>query len=168
MPMEHVFDQRVIYFTLSFKHFEHFLPEKFFKLVRFGGRTDHESAVVVKASIGGQNMQMGMEISLLPASDGKTGRNACSYMKTAANIHARNHYILPWQSRNVNRHSPNIDKSLLSHKNAKTHIDLRSGHPTALQVVRNEIQHSENNDLPAVSGVYRHQIQYWYSFLVHK
>ncbi len=25
MPIEHVFDHRVIYFTLSFKHFEHFM-----------------------------------------------------------------------------------------------------------------------------------------------
>ena len=56
MPTEHVLDHRVIYFTLSFKHFEHFMSEKFFKLCGFGGRTDHESAVVVKATIGGENM----------------------------------------------------------------------------------------------------------------
>jgi hypothetical protein len=37
MPIEHVFDHRVIIFTLSFKDFEHFLSEKFFKLCGFGG-----------------------------------------------------------------------------------------------------------------------------------
>ncbi|MFC1815539.1 hypothetical protein ACFL0M_06235 [Thermodesulfobacteriota bacterium] len=35
-------------------------------------------------------------------------------------------------------------------KVAKTHIDSHSGHPTALQVARNEIQHNENNGLPEV------------------
>ena len=88
------------------------------------------------------------------------GKSGVFGMRTAVEIHAHNLYISPWQSRNVNLRSPNIDKSLLSHRDAKTHIDSRSGHPTALQVARNEIQHNGNNGLPVDSAGHKHQNQY--------
>ena len=74
-------------------------------------------------------------------SAGKADRNAFSYMKTATEIHTYNLYI--------------------SHRGTKTHIDSRSGHPTALQVARNEIQHNGNNGFPMNSAVHRNQIQYF-------
>jgi len=56
MPSEHVFDHRVIYFALFLEHFEHFIAKQLFKIGGFGGRADHESAIAVKAPVGGQNV----------------------------------------------------------------------------------------------------------------
>jgi hypothetical protein len=61
-PIDHIFDHRIGNFTFGFEHFEHVMPEMFFKIGGFGRRADYESTIVVKTTIGGQNMQVRMEI----------------------------------------------------------------------------------------------------------
>jgi hypothetical protein len=55
-PIEHIFDHRVIYFTFGLEHLENFIAKWLFKVAGFGGKTAHESAIVVKAPVSGQNV----------------------------------------------------------------------------------------------------------------
>ena len=62
MPIHHVLDDDISDFAFGFEHFEHFMAKQIFKLNGIGRWAYHEGGIVVKAAIGGQNMQVGMKI----------------------------------------------------------------------------------------------------------
>ena len=62
MPIQHVGDDQICDFTLSFKHFEDFIAKQLFKLTSIRRRAGHEGGIFVKAAIGGQYMQMWIKI----------------------------------------------------------------------------------------------------------
>ncbi len=60
MPIEHVFDHDISDFAFGFKHLEDFITKQLFKFTGIRRWAYHEGGIVVKAAIGGENMQMGM------------------------------------------------------------------------------------------------------------
>ena len=62
VPIHHVFDHHIIDFAFSFEHFENFIAEQLFKLNGIRWWAYHDGVIVVKAAIGGENIQMRMII----------------------------------------------------------------------------------------------------------
>jgi hypothetical protein len=61
-PGEHVFDDRIGDLAFSLEHFEHLIAKEVFQVFWFRARRYLEYAVIGKATIRGDRVQMGVEI----------------------------------------------------------------------------------------------------------
>jgi len=74
-------------------------------------------------------------------------RNGGACKKMQANIHGRNHYILPVQSHYGGYRSQDTGKLPVSHRAEKIRTVLKTAHHRPAQASQNDLQHTDNIEI---------------------